>query len=205
MNEDRVFVTTLARSDMRRHRLHLRELVKRRYPDTPLDLVGFTMDYTQGAPPSYTSFLVYELDAVAHGTRIMKRSVIERAQTNGPRKHTILARVLYPHVLGKTAQEIFITDTYDEGTSSEYPRLKPGRKQTEKRASGRFVDFDVPLEACFDEVDELMCSMRTYAAEDPNLMRDPNKLVELGFQERANVSTFEQVSRLHSIVSQYVN
>lgn len=47
------------------------------------------------------------------------------------------------------------------------------------------------MEACYDEVDEIVRVMGIYTAKNPYLMREPMKLVEQAMKELEEASPFE--------------
>lgn len=190
--EDRIFTTTIAQYEIRRHRAHLRDLMKRKYPNVHPDFVGFAVDFLRGSPPSYSSFLIDELVEDDEMTRNAKRTVIEMAEINKliPGRHTTLIRVQYPNMLQGLGRKDIITETYDEGDRSDYPVLRPGITRTGKRPSGRLVDANIPLEACYDEIDEIVRVMWACAAKHPYLMQEPMRLVEEALKELKYNSPF---------------
>lgn len=185
--EDRVFATLMAQLDFRRHQIHLRKLVRSRYPDVDPDLVGFTINLARGLPPLYSPFLVHELYVNDDGTRRTKNTVIAAAENRGTTgKHTIMIRVIFPTILMKVDKIIVLTETFEEGADIECLRTIPEMALTDTiRPSGLFVDGNtqVPLEACHDMMDNLLQLMAIDLEINPALIRDPKKLVDRAMRD----------------------
>lgn len=184
--KDRAFFSFITKYDFLRHRSHLRDLVRSKYPDVHPDLVGFTVDFTGGSPPNYSAFLVQEIpdDDNADYT---KNEVIRLAKEDGSETgtHAIMLRVIFCDVLGPVARRFDFIETFEDRDSTERPRTRPGVKRTSVRPSGHFKDdgVQVPLEACPDLIDNYLSLMAEEAAKNPSLIRVPKGLAARVIQE----------------------
>lgn len=96
-----------------------------------------------------------------------------------------MLRVIFCDILGPAARRFDIIETFEDGDSTERHRARSGTKRTDVRPSGYFeVDgVRVPLEASPDLVDGFLGVMAEEAVKNPNLIRNPEKLLKQVIQE----------------------
>lgn len=185
----------IARYDVRRHRPHLLKLAKRTLPSVHPDLVGFQVNYLYD-PPMIATFLIETLKEgnPNKDETAMIDNIIERAKAGKTEisKHTVYIQAVYASQVNKTNLEDVCVTTYKDGDPQEVPRLRPGVDHAEKRKSCLFVDGSrtISLDACYDEVDELVHRMTKKVAEQPKLMCHPLRLVDQALVDMNEDSPF---------------
>lgn len=173
---DSTYASLNAKYDIRRHRRHLTLLMKRKHPNIHLNRIGISVDYFRGFP-TFDTFLLQDLKQDAANDPHLSAIVdmVERNSDAG--KHMSIVSVTYPYAIGKKYGGISFVDVGEDGEPSwQAPRLRAGTviKESDKRASGRFKGGDIPLEASFDEVDEIARRMALCS----DSMREPLVLLD---------------------------
>lgn len=138
--------------------------------------MGFVVDYCRD-PPSIGTFLVQD---IGQEYSLLASTFITRTLCRNPKssEREAVIKVEYQHVVGQRVHNIFI-DVFEEGGQDEYPHVPFETQGVKKRPSCQFADSEIPLEAWYDEIDEIFHRMETKASMFPELKQDPSALVDL--------------------------
>lgn len=197
--KDNIYAIRRARFDIRRHRPHLQKLISRIYPNMHPDLIGLTVNYCT-EPPFIDTFLIedmkLEIDAQYPSEIANIDNIIQRAKAedlNSSKKRNAVINVLYSGNLGKDVVRDTCIEMYEEGDEVEVPRLRTGIERLQNRPGCFFYDHGckIPLDARYDEVDEVVRRMSVHTSKHPGMLQDPLSLVERVLLELVDDCPFE--------------
>lgn len=84
-------------------------------------------------------------------------------------------------------------EMYEDGDEVDVPRLRPGIERLQNRPGCFFHDHGckLPLDARYDEVDEVVRRMSVHTLKHPGMLQDPLSLVERVLLELVDGCPFE--------------